>query len=394
MREIFFCKNFFPRYIIRKKVWSTEGDSQMILNEKIHAIFRALVENIASGKYVVGQRLPTDKILAESFGTSRINVFRALEQLKKLGLISSRKRAGTIVIAIPDAELTQQLLNDSSREVYCLVSRNPKYIHWDNETLAVLEKRLSREHLLVRYLTLPDKREDFARIIADSMQLGAAGLIIFPDSDDSEFLDENSDLLVDISTPIIMLNRGNDISRLDFISSVNIDVMGDAIHMGVVLRKNGFKRMIVPGAKYFNEKNGWCRTRITGLQLGFRGEGISEPELPETESENFESHLMRATADKELVLAAIHPYFAQKIIDTAAGKGLTPGVDFNLVSFDDNPEFIDCQLTTTRVNKTALGDIISKLFVNICRHPDDFVWDAIRVSSVIVQRTSCRALNL
>jgi DNA-binding GntR family transcriptional regulator len=99
----------------------------MIGNDKIHAIFRTLVEEIASGKYIVGQRLPTDKELAKTFNTSRINVFRALEQLKQLGIISSRKRAGTVVIAMPNAELIQQLLNDSSKVVYCLISSKVNY---------------------------------------------------------------------------------------------------------------------------------------------------------------------------------------------------------------------------------------------------------------------------
>ena len=366
----------------------------MIGNNKIHAIFRSLVEGIVSGKYEIGQRLPTDKELAESFGTSRINVFRALERLKKCGLINSRKRAGTVVVSIPDPELSQQLLNDSSRTVYCLRSGTPQFVHWDEETMSALEKRLAKEHFQLRLLTLPDKREDFARIITDSMRFGVAGLIIFPDSDDSEFLDKNSDLLVDISTPIIMLNRGNDISRLDFISSVNIDVMGDAIRMGIILRKNGFKRMLVPGATYYCESCKWSRTRVTGLMLGFRGEGICEPELPESSPAEAEYCLTRATADKDLIIAAIHPLFARKILDLAAQKNLIPGVDFNLVSFDDNPGFADCQLTTTRVKKAALGDIAGKLFLNISHHPGNFVWDSIRVASAVVQRTSCRVLKI
>lgn len=365
----------------------------MIGNNKIHAIFRSLVEGIVSGKYEIGQRLPTDKELAKSFGTSRIDVFRALERLKKCGLINSRKRAGTVVISIPDPELSQQLLNDSSRTVYCLRSGTPQFVHWNNETLNVLEKRLTKEHFQLRLLTLPAKREDFARIITDTMRFGVAGLIIFPDSDDSEFLDENSDLLVDISTPIIMLNRGNDISRLDFISSANIDVMGDAIRMGVILRKNGFKKMLVPGANHY-ENCKWSRTRVTGLQLGFRGEGISEPELPEKSPAEAEYCLNRAVADKNLIIAAIHPCFARKILEQAAEKNLTPGVDFNLVSFDDNPEFANCQLTTTRVKKAALGEIIGKLFLDISRHPDNFVWDSIRVASEVVQRSSCRSLKI
>ena len=46
----------------------------MIGNNKIHAIFRSLVEGIVSGKYEIGQRLPTDKELAKSFGIEAVIV--------------------------------------------------------------------------------------------------------------------------------------------------------------------------------------------------------------------------------------------------------------------------------------------------------------------------------
>ena len=112
----------------------------MTAEDKKHAIFRALVEEIVSGKFQIGSRLPTDRELAARFGTSRINVFRALEQLKQQGIIISRKRAGTVVVAMPDAGESQQLLNDSSRTVYCLRSGTPQFVHWDEETMSTLEK--------------------------------------------------------------------------------------------------------------------------------------------------------------------------------------------------------------------------------------------------------------
>jgi DNA-binding LacI/PurR family transcriptional regulator len=366
----------------------------MIGNDKIHAIFRTLVEEIASGKYIVGQRLPTDKELAKTFNTSRINVFRALEQLKQLGIISSRKRAGTVVIAMPNAELIQQLLNDSSKVVYCWISSNPQNIHWNNETLDVLKKYLDKENFQLHCLTLPNQREKFSQIIFETMRLGASGLIIFPDSDDSEFLDINSDLLVDISTPIIMLNRGNDISRLDFVSSVNIDVMGDAIRFGVILRKNGFKKMIISGANYYSPACKWCNTRITGLQLGFRSNDVCELEIPDPICDEIKYCLQKAVTSTDLIIVAIHPLFAEKILVEAEKQNLHPGKDFNLVSFDDNPLYEKCQLTTTYVNKKALGNIIGELFFNIRRNPNNFIWDSIRVASSIVQRTSCRSLTL
>ena len=366
----------------------------MIANDKIHAIFRSLVEDIVSGKYSVGQRLPTDKELAGRFATSRINVFRALEQLKRLGLISSRKRAGTVVIAAPNAELSQQLLNDSSRVVCCLKSATPNFVHWNEDTCAALARRLARARLRMECRPLPDRREDLARIITEAMCSGAAGLIILPDSGDSDFLNLNSDLLVDVSTPILMLNRGNDTSRLDFVNSVNIDVMGDAIRMGVLLRKNGFKRMLVPGVGRFHANNIWPRTRVAGLQLGFRGEGIRPPEITENSPDEIDFCLDRALADPELVIAAIHPIYARKILEAAERRQLKPAADFNLVSFDDDPAYADCQLTTTSIRKSELGDIIGKLLIETARHPDNFVWNSVRVASAIVQRTSCRPLHL
>ena len=373
---------------------NVHGGMQLIANDKIHAIFRSLVEDIVSGKYSVGQRLPTDKELAGRFATSRINVFRALEQLKRLGLISSRKRAGTVVIAAPDTELSRQLLNDSSRVVYCLKSATPNFVHWNEETCTSLAKRLSRVRLKLQCLPLPTRREDLSRIITESMCSGAAGLIILPDSDDSDFLNVNSDLLVDVSTPILMLNRGNDTSRLDFVNSVNIDVMGDAIRMGVLLRKNGFRRMLIPGANYFHASNLWPRIRVVGLQLGFRGDGVSAPELTENTPDEIDLCLDRAQADPDLVIAAIHPAFARKILEAADRRNLKRATDFNLVCFDDDPAYADCQLTTTSIRKAELGDVIGKLLIETSRNPDNFVWNSVRVASAVVQRTSCRPLHM
>ena len=65
----------------------------MIANDKIHAVFRSLVEEIVSGNIRIGSRLPTDRELATRFNTSRISVFRALEQLKQLGVNTESKEA-------------------------------------------------------------------------------------------------------------------------------------------------------------------------------------------------------------------------------------------------------------------------------------------------------------
>jgi DNA-binding GntR family transcriptional regulator len=56
-----------------------------------------LAAGIASGRYPVGSRLPTELELCEQFGASRNTVRAALRELSDLGLISRRKKAGTRV---------------------------------------------------------------------------------------------------------------------------------------------------------------------------------------------------------------------------------------------------------------------------------------------------------
>jgi DNA-binding GntR family transcriptional regulator len=68
--------------------------------ENLYAeLARSLADGIASGRYPVGSRLPTEMELAASFGASRHTVRAALRELQELGLISRRKKAGTRVEA-------------------------------------------------------------------------------------------------------------------------------------------------------------------------------------------------------------------------------------------------------------------------------------------------------
>ena len=60
-------------------------------------VARELAGGIASGRYPVGSRLPTELELCEQFGASRNTVRAALRELSDLGLISRRKKAGTRV---------------------------------------------------------------------------------------------------------------------------------------------------------------------------------------------------------------------------------------------------------------------------------------------------------
>src|SRR5690349_17948159 len=62
-------------------------------------VARTLRKEIVDGIYPVGSQLPTEHELRERFGVSRYTVREALRRLRDDNLVSSRPRAGTMVVA-------------------------------------------------------------------------------------------------------------------------------------------------------------------------------------------------------------------------------------------------------------------------------------------------------
>ena len=60
-----------------------------------------LTNEIASGTYPVGSRLPTELALCEVLGISRFTARAAIRVLTTAGLVTRRQRVGTVVIALP-----------------------------------------------------------------------------------------------------------------------------------------------------------------------------------------------------------------------------------------------------------------------------------------------------
>jgi GntR family transcriptional regulator len=66
-------------------------------------VARTLRKEIVDGVYPVGSQLPTEQQLCERFAVSRYTVREALRRLRDDNLVSSRPRAGTLVVPRPSA---------------------------------------------------------------------------------------------------------------------------------------------------------------------------------------------------------------------------------------------------------------------------------------------------
>ncbi len=64
---------------------------------KYQQVFEAIQEGIHSRRYEPGQKLPSEALFVEEFGTSRITVIRALRELQQRGLVRRRAGSGTYV---------------------------------------------------------------------------------------------------------------------------------------------------------------------------------------------------------------------------------------------------------------------------------------------------------
>lgn len=66
-------------------------------NHKYRQILEKLQDDIVSGRYKPGKRLPSEAELVRRFGASRMTVFRAMHELQSLGLVVRRVGSGTYV---------------------------------------------------------------------------------------------------------------------------------------------------------------------------------------------------------------------------------------------------------------------------------------------------------
>src|SRR5258708_32433989 len=60
-------------------------------------ILENIKNDILSGRYQPGQKLPSEAALLKRFGASRITVGRALRELQQAGVVQRRKGAGNYV---------------------------------------------------------------------------------------------------------------------------------------------------------------------------------------------------------------------------------------------------------------------------------------------------------
>jgi GntR family transcriptional regulator len=113
-------------------------------------IARSLSDQIGSGKFAIGDSLPTEAQLCTKYGISRYTAREALRQLREAGLITRRPRAGSTVTSARSGSAfslpvssAADLFRYASDARFVIEKR--ERIHADSEAMAVLECRRGQE---------------------------------------------------------------------------------------------------------------------------------------------------------------------------------------------------------------------------------------------------------
>ncbi|HTR25822.1 MAG TPA: GntR family transcriptional regulator [Terriglobales bacterium] len=132
--------------------------------QKYRQILEKLQNEISSGRYRPGKRLPSETELVRRFGASRMTVFRAMHELQAMGLVIRRVGSGTYVSPNPGTRsrvfglLIPELGQTEIFEAICkgMMEAQEAMHHsllWGNTVSSDQEKEQAAEQLCEQYIS-------------------------------------------------------------------------------------------------------------------------------------------------------------------------------------------------------------------------------------------------
>ncbi|MEA2514870.1 MAG: GntR family transcriptional regulator, transcriptional repressor for pyruvate dehydrogenase complex [Thermomicrobiales bacterium] len=135
----------------------------VLVTRSYEQVVQQIRERIRSGALVPGQRLPTERELADSFAVSRGVVREALKVLASMGFVESRQGSGTYVCSNPIPSISRALTLSATTEEHSILS-----LYELREALDVVAARLAAER------RTPDQAEAIGQHARASAQAAAA----------------------------------------------------------------------------------------------------------------------------------------------------------------------------------------------------------------------------
>ncbi|MBU5672064.1 GntR family transcriptional regulator [Paenibacillus brevis] len=315
-------------------------------------IFEALREQIVSGKYAPGERIPSEKELGEAYNVSRITSKKALEILAQEGYIVRQPGRGSFVseeftkAAAGPVGPTGKSRRDPGKLLIGLIMTDFGDSYGTGLVYGLEEA--SRQHdsylILRRSLGVPANEQE---AIQGLLELGVDGLIIFPAQ--GEFFNAEILKLVISQFPFVLLDRHLKGVSASSISTNNVAAAQELVNYLFGLGHTSIAMLTGPP-----EDTTAIEERIEGFIQAHAESGIAVdrslwmdrimatlptafvPENKEKEKENIKRHLKEHP--EITALFAIEHNIAQLAYEAAREIGLGIPEDLSIVCFD-SPDY-------------------------------------------------------
>lgn len=354
---------------------------------KYQQVFEALRQQIEAGRWPAGARLPSEAQLVRTFGASRITVGRALQDLRRAGLVVRRVGAGTFVlpretsaaltfgVLVPDAPDT-----DVFEPMLDGLMTAPAM-----EAVAFTRRGLP---------AAPDARADAAwAACRQYVERRLSGVFFAPLEGlaDRERVNRRiAEAFDKARIPVVLLDRSvHDYPRRGPYDLVGIDNRRAGYLAASHLVRLGARRVAFLARPH-------AAPTVQARRAGYRealADGGLEDSLPlelELDPQHVDDVMAaRAQSDFDAVVCA-NDRLAADLMRTLMAAGLRVPHDVRIVGFDDAEfaSFLPVPLTTVRQPTRAIGAAAAAAMRERIAHPDLPARD-IFLQTTLVVRQSC-----
>ncbi len=356
---------------------------------KHHEVFATLLREIQEGLWKEGERLPSEAVLTERFGHSRITIGRALRDLQLAGIISRRAGSGSFVARS----------RGRARSFGLLIADLGETDIYESICRGMMQSPLAHEHALVwgsapSDATGPGDAErrverawQLCRLYVDRHVDGVffAPVGMSPVADDANHRIVRA--LDDAGIPVVLLDRPvTPYPDPGYHDLVGIDNRRAGYVMTEHLLQRGARRVIFvrqpeSAPTVDARESGYRRAMMLGH------EPVDGVRLDPTDIADVESMLAMHTPDG---IVCANDRTAGKLMHSLLKLGVRIPGDLRLVGIDDvdYASLLPVPLTTYRQPTLQIGEVAMSMMLTRVTQPDLPAHD-IRLRCELVVRESC-----
>ncbi|MDF2537623.1 MAG: transcriptional regulator, GntR family with LacI sensor [Herbinix sp.] len=366
-----------------------------LLYEKIISYLR---QEINSQNFKPGDKLPTEKELAQKFGVSRITSKRALEDLKSEGLIYRVRGSGSFVSGLEknlDKFLSNNVNNrlDYSRVVPIVLPFDVSNGGIMNLVIGASRVMDEKGYILSIHCGNTDNNEE-KKLLLSLYDKNVAGIIHYPISDRKNL--EVMNYLYLNNYPIVTIDKYYESIPISYVVSDNLRGSYEAVqyliskgHTRIAFVSDG---KIEDATSIRNRYFGYCKAlNENKIEID---EQIVKSGLYDMEI-NHDNEIYKKVV-KELFdqgvtgICAINDYVASTLMKAATATGISVPQDLSIIGFD-NLEFgkyLSVPLTTVQQNFYKIGKVAAQMLLEGIEGGEHKCFKNI-VPTKLVERDSC-----